>query len=206
MVVNIESVITPKNMETQLRVNEMRNYLDYVSKHLDYIRQSLPLVEIVAEKHPQLKLLIPALREEVSRHDISKLEGDEYQAYRRKHYHTPAELVEYDIEADYAKAKETHTLSNPHHWQTANTSLDILHLMVDWTAKSLEEMDGDNYSTPMSYYFSGTEDVSIKPELLEDFIYLLSEMDIILAEIWERSHSVTNRNTYDNQEDFSELF
>jgi len=176
--------------ETLNRVRQTESYLEYVKHHLEYISKALPYVINVMNKNKQLAPLIPELIDQVAHHDLSKMEGDEFIFYRREHYPTKEETEQMNIKEDYQKAKYIHTLNNPHHWQTASTTTDIMHMMVDWVAKGLE-----NDSTPLEYLASGTEPIEIAPHLQDIFFHMVNEL--------EREMHTENYNDYDF---YSELF
>jgi hypothetical protein len=71
------------------------------------------------------------IRAEIEFHDVSKFSQEEFVPYREKFFPVVGEIPN---AAAFKAAWEHHKKHNSHHHETARTEMDIVHMVVDWTA------------------------------------------------------------------------
>ena len=151
-------------MEGQAYIDATREYLNYMEGHLNNVKAAFRNVSKacsgmgwVEDDHTW-----HALRAEVMRHDVSKFSKDEFVQYRAAFYGVPGENAD---ASDFDAAWAHHMERNHHHWETVETEVDVIHMIIDWTAMSYE-FGG----TAQSYYEDNKDTIKIDKKRA-DFMY-----------------------------------
>jgi argonaute-like protein implicated in RNA metabolism and viral defense len=104
------------------------------------------------------------LHNQVEHHDISKFSAEEFTQYRDKFF--PVQGIPIDDKPHAFKLAWVHHYnSNTHHWESASTEIDVLHMIIDWTAMGYKFGD-----TAQSYYESQQDKIKLNPDLVP-FMY-----------------------------------
>ena len=108
-----------------------RSYLDYLEEHFDNIRKAFQEVNEACE---DMWWTIDdctwhELREDVYFHDISKFSQQEFIPYRANFF-----PVENEESNDISEAWKHHKCCNTHHHESIETDIDVIHMVIDWTA------------------------------------------------------------------------
>jgi hypothetical protein len=135
--------------------------LDYLEEHLKNVEKAF---KEITSKCPNIwfvknKNVFKILKEEVYNHDISKFSRNEFVNYRKKFYPIEGEKCP---EVDWMISLKHHLLSNPHHHEIARTDLDIVHMVIDWTAMGYKF--GDNAE---SYYKKNKKNIRLSKDQKE---------------------------------------
>lgn len=147
-------------------IKQTRAYCDYLEEHFNNIAKAFDEVYSVCK---QLNFFIDdynfhTLYREVELHDISKFSAAEFTQYREKFF--PINNQQVDV-TDFDKAWEHHYTNNTHHWESATTQLDVVHMVIDWVAMSYK-FGG----TAQSYYEANLHKIKLQPDLI-DFMYII---------------------------------
>lgn len=142
-------------------IQQTRAYCDYLEEHFIHIAKAF---EEVTEVCKQSVYFADAynyrtLHQAVRYHDISKFSAEEFTQYRNKFFPLHADQ---SYVTDFEQAWKHHYLVNTHHWESATTELDILHMVIDWTAMSYK-FGG----TAQSYYKANQHKIKLNPTLTE---------------------------------------
>lgn len=161
-------------------IKQTRAYCDYLEEHFNNIAKAFDEVYSACK---QLNFFIDdynfhTLYREVELHDISKFSAEEFTQYREKFF--PINNQQVDV-TDFNKAWEHHYTNNTHHWESATTQLDVVHMVIDWTAMSYK-FGG----TAQSYYEANLHKIKLQPDLI-DFMYTIFNK-------LKDSHEHTNTN------------
>ena len=154
------SIITNYTDDTMEKNKKDVEYLDYINKHVNMVKQKfeeifIPLLdkEIVSVliSSEDLHNAINEAKDKVAHHDDSKFSDDEFDGYRARWYPTIKEKNgddEYQklIQEKYDKAWENHYTTNEHHpkhWVNKETGVPttmslpaIIEMICDWEAMS----------------------------------------------------------------------
>ena len=127
------------DMNGAKHIEAIRCYLDYMEEHLFNIRQAFEDVSDACYGMAWVgnDFTWWSFREEVINHDVSKFSEYEFIQYVNAFF--PVEGAEKKPLGDAWKHHKAH---NHHHWESAEHHMDIVHMVIDWTA--------------MSYKFGGT--------------------------------------------------
>lgn len=140
-------------------------YFDYINKH----RKNLMICfNLLWQEHnyattnnygytwfEQMNLL----KNRILEHDLSKFNPIEFYAYRQKFYKEDKEIKEILVDISFDEAWKHHYIKNSHHpdyhdfFKTQMTELDIMEMVLDWSAMSLE-FGG----SPLEYYKKNKEE------------------------------------------------
>lgn len=147
-------------------IKQTRAYCDYLEEHFNNIAKAFDEVYSACR---QLNFFIDdynfhTLYREVELHDISKFSAEEFTQYREKFF--PLNNQQVDV-SDFDKAWEHHYTNNTHHWESATTQLDVVHMIIDWTAMSYK-FGG----TAQSYYEANLHKIKLQPDLI-GFMYTI---------------------------------
>lgn len=147
-------------------IKQTRAYCDYLEEHFNNIAKAFDEVYSACK---QLNFFIDdynfhTLYREVELHDISKFSAAEFTQYREKFF--PINNQQVDV-TDFDKAWEHHYTNNTHHWESATTQLDVVHMVIDWVAMSYK-FGG----TAQSYYEANLHKIKLQPDLI-DFMYII---------------------------------
>lgn len=161
-------------------IKQTRAYCDYLEEHFNNIAKAFDEVYSACK---QLNFFIDdcnfhTLHREVELHDLDKFSKEEFTQYRDKFF-----SVEYsdEQEEEFQSAWTHHYMNNTHHWESATTRLDIVHMVIDWTAMSYK-FGG----TAQSYYEANLHKIKLQPDLI-DFMYTIFNK-------LKDSHEHTNTN------------
>lgn len=122
-------------MYGQERIESIRKYLDYLEEHLENVRLAFDEVVKTCSEMWWVKddVFWHTLRQAVCVHDMSKFSAEEYIPYVNAFY--PDRYVdEQQAKAALVTAWEHHKANNPHHHESATCVLDLVHMVIDWTA------------------------------------------------------------------------
>lgn len=147
-------------------IKQTRAYCDYLEEHFNNIAKAFDEVYSACK---QLNFFIDdynfhTLYREVELHDISKFSSAEFTQYRKKFF--PINNQQVDV-TNFDKAWEHHYTNNTHHWESATAQLDVIHMVIDWTAMSYK-FGG----TAQSYYEANLHKIKLQPDLI-DFMYTI---------------------------------
>lgn len=160
------------------------NYRKYVLNHINNVQKAWnEEVSILDDKF--IKSNIDELTEQIKNHDKSKLDEDEFNAYRAN-YNPINDLEKTNNEANFQVAWYHHFQNNPHHWQhwtdksgelipiedIDNIKKAYIEMICDWQAMGY--VFGD---TAKQYYDSNKDTIKIYPELKEWLEGLLNQLE-----------------------------
>ena len=172
--------IKKKHIKGFDNINAIQNYLEYLSEHLENVRLAFNNLSEICKDMWWVcdDLSWHTLRQEVCHHDLSKFSKEEFIQYQKTFY--PVNKDERNNnDKDFNLAWENHKKCNHHHWETAETALDIVHMVIDWTAMGYKFND-----TAYEYYEEHKDEIKLSEKHRE-----------ILIEILERIKK------YDNEKD-----
>lgn len=120
-------------------VHKTIEYCDYLETHLRNVKIAHEAVVKACEGLPWLTDSFKAsLAEEVSFHDLSKFDPEEFVQYRRRFF-----KADFEAQVSIKSAWEHHKQHNTHHWENwTQTStgddftwkVNCMHMIIDWTA------------------------------------------------------------------------
>jgi len=157
-----------RKMEGQECIDNTRKYLDYLEEHLNNIAKAFQEVSEACDGMAWVgdDYTWHSLRREVEMHDLSKFSKEEFTQYRDKFFTSFEEFADKDsINLEFDKAWDNHKKENHHHWETATTEDDIVHMIVDWTAMGYKFGD-----TAQKYYEANMDDIKVDKKHLP-FMY-----------------------------------
>lgn len=122
-------------MYGQERIESIRKYLDYLENHLKNVRLAFDEVSKACSEMWWAKddVFWHKLRKDVYEHDMSKFSADEFVQYAEAFY-PDRHVVEQQAKEALAAALEHHKANNQHHHESATCDLDLVHMVIDWTA------------------------------------------------------------------------
>ncbi len=122
-------------MHGQKRIEKFREYLDYLEEHIENIRRAHDEVMRACSEMWFAKddVFWHTLRQVVCEHDMSKFGAEEFVQYANAFY-ADRYVDEQHAKAALATAWEHHKANNPHHHESAACDLDLVHMVIDWTA------------------------------------------------------------------------
>lgn len=137
----IKESIFVKQTKGHLIIQKTREYLDYLEEHLTNVALAFDELSKACDGMCWVgdDYCWHTLREQVVLHDVSKFSPEEFVQYRKSFF--PVDELEKET-SNFTSAWEHHKDNNHHHWETASNDLDIVHMIIDWTA--------------MGYKFGGT--------------------------------------------------
>ena len=158
-----------KAMKADAQIAKTREYLDYVERHIDNVRRAFIEFSVKLEGTALVSddFTWHTLREEVEAHDLSKLSEQEFVQYRKAFYPTSDEP---QAPLDPA-AWENHKEKNHHHHETAVTDIDIMHMVIDWTAMGY--VFGD---TAQEYYEANKQKMNFTKSHTEFLHFIFEKM------------------------------
>ena len=151
-------------------IRQTRAYCDYLEEHFNNIAKAFEEVteacrDLIVENCDYYTLL-----EQVEQHDLSKFSAEEFTQYISKFFPITSQQSPYlsiTTNVPFDQAWKHHYLNNTHHWESARTQTDILHMVIDWTAMSYK-FGG----TAQSYYEANQHKIKLNPNLTE-FMYTI---------------------------------
>ena len=149
-------------------IDKIREYLDYVEEHLENVRLAFIELSNACEGMWWVSddMSWHNLRMDVEWHDVSKLSQAELVPYSDEFYPTEHEPMEWP-DNGFAKAWEHHKRNNNHHHESLKDDLDVVHMVIDWTAMGYKFGD-----TAQSYYEANKD----KIELADGQVELIYEI------------------------------
>jgi len=151
-------------MDGQDFIDKTREYLSYLEEHLENIRIAFIAISNACDGMAWVgdDCSWHTLRNQVMAHDLSKFSKEEFVQYRDAFY--PVDDV-CKQDSGFNDAYKNHIKKNTHHYGTAKTYNDIVHMVIDWTAMGYKFGD-----TAQSYYENNKQIVSLSKDH-QKFIY-----------------------------------
>ena len=153
-------------MSGQDYIDQTRLYLNYLEEHLENVRRAFNELSVACEGMWWVgdDCAWHTLRQQVEDHDLSKFSIEEFVQYRANFF----PISDFDKKySGFDKAWENHKLENHHHHETASTFLDIVHMVIDWTAM------GYKFGDTAQQYYEANKD---KIKLSEDRVRFMYEI------------------------------
>ena len=134
--------IKEEHMKGFQYIKAFRDYIDYIEEHLENVIKAFNELSIICKGMWWVTddYKWHTLREEVVWHDISKFSKEEFTEYREAFYPV-GEKGRLD------KAWEHHKKVNSHHHESLKKDIDVVHMVIDWTAMGYKFGD-----TAQEYY------------------------------------------------------
>ena len=151
-------------MKAQDYIDKTREYLDYVEEHLNNVKKAFNELSKICDGMWWVgdDFTWHTLRGQVICHDMSKFSKEELVQYRDSFYPvTTSDKVNSGVE----DAWKHHKLVNFHHHESVKTFIDIVHMVIDWTAMGYKFDD-----TAQQYYESNKDKIHLSEEH-ENFMY-----------------------------------
>lgn len=162
----------------------INKYMDYVRTHIDNV-QAAWLHEISKLDDDFIKSHREELSEQITKHDESKWDEEEFDAYRAN-YNPINDEEKTNNEANFQAAWFHHFQNNPHHWQHWTDEhgelVDLenedevkkayIEMICDWQAMGY--IFGD---TAYQYYNSNKDTIKLYPELKDWVEDLLDKLE-----------------------------
>lgn len=150
-------------MEAQKLIKKTREYLDYVDEHIENVRKAFIEVSDACNGMAWVSddYTWHRIRREVELHDVSKLSARELTQYRDYFYPVGDQVnrIEFD------EAWRHHKANNSHHHEVVKTQIDIIHMVIDWTAMGYKFGD-----TAQSYYENNKTRINLSADHV-NFMY-----------------------------------
>lgn len=194
-----DGVIVKKDADV---IAKEREYIHYIMDHIKNVNLAFQQLFFSGNQYipngieeEEYNNSINQLAKEISQHDMSKFNEEEFNPYRVYFYSTDKEKEEMDNDLDYAKevydnfmkAWELHYTRNDHHpmfWIVKENdnkvikdmSLSaIIHMICDWCAMSYSKTQNFN---PITWYNSKAEEekASMSPktkQLVDELLFLI---------------------------------
>jgi len=148
-----------ERMEGQNNIDESRRYLDYLEEHLENVRRAFNELSKICDGMWWVNddMSWHTLRRQVELHDLSKFSKEEFVQYRQSFYPTDSEdhLSNENIKL-FDLAWDNHKRCNQHHHETLKNRLDVVHMVIDWTAMGYKFGD-----TAQEYYEKHQHEINI---------------------------------------------
>ncbi len=122
-------------MTGQDYIDKTREYLNYLEEHLENVRRAFCDLSTVCDGMHWVgdDFSWHSLRAEVECHDLSKFSVEEFVQYRKSFY--PVSEKERE-NSDLESAWKNHKQKNTHHHESVKSYIDVIHMVIDWTAMS----------------------------------------------------------------------
>ncbi len=153
-----------QRMRGQDYIDKTRQYLDYLEEHLENVRLAFQEVSEACEGMMWVgdDYSWHTFRQEVICHDLSKFSKEEFTQYRDSFF----QVSDGDKDnSDFDLAWEHHKDQNHHHHETAENYMDIVHMVIDWTAMGYKFGD-----TAEDYYLRNSQKI-VLPEKHTEFMH-----------------------------------
>ena len=136
-------------------IEKIREYLDYLEEHLENVRKAFCELSVICDGMWWVvdDMSWHTLRNEVEWHDVSKFSKEEFAQYRAHFFPVSDEDKRSSGMLD---AWEHHKQENPHHHETVRHRLDVIHMIIDWTAMGYKFGD-----TAQQYYEKHQHKISL---------------------------------------------
>ena len=142
------------------RILKTEEYCQYLREHINNVATAYGVISAACKDRNAFKdpALAADFRKEIRQHDASKLDVEEFTAYRESFYGCEADGP--TNQQDFANAWLHHYTYNDHHWENWDTleltvenapsfESRMLHMVIDWTAMGYKFGD-----TARSFYES----------------------------------------------------
>ena len=164
-------------MKGQDYIDKTREYLNYLEEHLKNVQFAFTELSNACQDMAWVTddFTWNTVRQQVIDHDLSKFSKEEFIQYRDSFFPVCKEDKE---NSGFDAAWENHKQNNHHHHETAESYIDIIHMIIDWTA--------------MGYKFGDTAQQFFEKN--KDKIILSETNRILMYKIFERieRHNKTN--------------
>ncbi len=168
--------INKGQMKADAYIKKTREYLDYLEEHIENVRKAF---SEISDKCRDMFWVSDdyqwhTFRYEVTCHDLSKLSEHEFIQYRKAFYPVEGEFfpvkdeffpVKDEPKYSMNEAWEHHKSKNTHHHETVKGYMDVVHMVIDWTAMGYKFGD-----TAQQYYEKNKDKISLSEEH-EEFMY-----------------------------------
>ena len=156
-------------------IQRIRDYLDYLEEHIKNVQRAFNELTVKCDGTWWVgdDEAWHTLRAEVIHHDLSKFSGTEFIAYRQKFFPVAGEDAQDDI---FERAWENHKLENHHHHESVRNYLDVVHMIIDWTAMGYKFGD-----TAQEYYEKNKSRIKItegQVNLMKEIFNKISYFDL----------------------------
>lgn len=150
------------NMKACLYIGKIQEYLDYVTEHISNIEKAFNIVTDACKDMDVIKneKSYNKLKYDVEHHDLSKFSVEEFIPYVNCFY-----PITKEDKKPLGNAWDNHKACNDHHIERASNEIQLMHMIIDWTAMSLK------FGGTAQQYFEDNEE---KMDITEDrkkFIY-----------------------------------
>lgn len=153
-----------KRMIGQDYIDKYREYLDYLEEHIENVRRAFCELSEICEGMWWVgdDMAWHKLRMDIEHHDLSKFSQAEFIPYVSKFFPTDHELMEWP-DNGFDKAWEHHKKNNTHHHESVRDNLDIVHMIIDWTAMGYKFGD-----TAQEYYEKNQHRISLSENHIKE--------------------------------------
>lgn len=142
-------------------IDKTREYLNYIEEHLKNVQLAFTEVSDACEGMQWVgdDYSWHIVRGDVMAHDLSKFSKEEFTQYRDSFF--PVNGLKKN-DSDFCSAWENHKLQNSHHHETVQNYLDIVHMVIDWTAMGYKFGD-----TAQEYYERNKDKIILSEQNIE---------------------------------------
>ena len=130
---------TEQNIKGLEYIRKIREYLSYVETHLKYVYYAFQNLTDACKDTWWVKdiEIWNTLHKDILNHDISKFSKEEFIPYVEHFY-----PIDGKKPGSIDSAWSHHKNNNSHHYESLKTDIDVVHMVIDWTAMGY--MFGDN--------------------------------------------------------------
>jgi len=123
--------IKKSEMKAYEYIKKTREYLNYLEDHINNVRKAFQEVAEACKDMWWVKedYSFHELREDVCYHDLSKFSQQEFVPYREEFF-----PIKNEVGWFFSEAQEHHKHCNTHHYESVEIDLDVIHMIIDWTA------------------------------------------------------------------------
>ena len=142
-------------------IEKIRAYLDYLEEHLENVRKAFCELSVTCDGMWWVgdDMSWHTLRAEVEHHDLSKFSKEEFVQYRDSFFPVSDDDKK---NSGMTEAWEHHKKENHHHHETVSHRLDVIHMIIDWTAMGYKFGD-----TAQQYYEANKDKISLTEDQIE---------------------------------------
>jgi hypothetical protein len=143
--------IEKEHMEGLKYVYKIRDHLDYLEEHLENVRKAFNELskKCIGLWWVEDDVLWHNIRQQVCFHDLSKFSKEEFIEYQQAFFPVGKK-------SQIGQAWEHHKENNHHHWETLKDNLDVVHMIIDWTAMGYKFGD-----TAQEYYENNIDRIEV---------------------------------------------
>lgn len=145
-------------------IRRIREYCDYLERHLLYVQKSWAVFQVACKNMNVIydDFLFHTINYMIIEHDLSKMSPEEFIQYQREFFPVSSKDA-----SGFQAACVHHYEHNPHHWQTwtklterfpDELSCHCVCMVVDWMAVGMQTGD-----TAENYYLKNRERILIPP-------------------------------------------